>query len=47
MTEERRREILTFEDTHGDMPPEAFFALAEKEGIEPQDFIAAEEEPEE
>lgn len=47
MTEKRRREILAFESKHEDLDAEAFFALAYESGFTAQDFIDAEEEPEE
>lgn len=47
MNEERRRQILNFDEKHRELPADQFFALAERNGYETQDFIDAEEEPEE
>lgn len=47
MTEERRREIIAFQETFAGLPDTEYFASLEEEGITIEDMRAAEEEPEE
>lgn len=44
MTDQRKKQILEFEDRHKELDDESFYRLAEMRGIRPEEFVEAEEQ---